>query len=316
MSFQRVAVLMGGRSAEREISLRSGAGVLKALQDRGLTAFSFDPAHRPLAELAQLQVDAVFIALHGRYGEDGTVQGALELMDIPYTGSGVLASALAMDKLLTKQVWAQRGIPTPAFLSVNEKTDVQQAIEALGLPIAVKPGSEGSSLGFTKVTQADQFTAAVAKASQYDDQVLAEAFVEGREFTVALLGGGPLGPVEALPVIEIRAPDGQYDFQNKYFGQQTQYDCPADCPPETARLMQRLSEQAFLAVGCEGWARVDLLWRPGESPMLLEINTSPGMTDHSLVPMAAAAVGIDYAELVHRILQGARLKSGGGFRQP
>jgi D-alanine-D-alanine ligase len=313
MSFNRVAVLMGGRSAERDISLRSGQGVLAALLRKGLDAFAFDPAHRPLQDLRDENVDAAFIALHGRYGEDGTVQGALELMDIPYTGSGVLASALAMDKIVTKQVWAQQGIPTPAFLSVTRQITAQEAMAAVGLPMAVKPGSEGSSLGFTKVDSPSLFASAVAKASQYDDRVLAEAFVSGREFTVALLGGGALGPVDALPVIEIRAPAGNYDFQNKYFGQETQYDCPANCPADVIQTMQRLSEQAFIALGCEGWARVDLLWSEGHSPMLLEINTSPGMTDHSLVPMAAAAVGLPYDDLVLRILQGARLKSGGGF---
>ncbi|MEY3970524.1 MAG: hypothetical protein RLZZ80_222 [Pseudomonadota bacterium] len=313
MTGQRVAVLMGGRSAEREISLRSGHGVLAALRRKGIDAFAFDPAHRPLAELADEKIHAAFIALHGRYGEDGTVQGALELLDIPYTGSGVLASALAMDKIVTKQVWSHQGIPTPAFLSVTSQTTAEQAIDAVGLPMAVKPGTEGSSLGFTKVESRELFHTAVAKAGQYDDRILAEAFVSGREFTVALLGGGALGPVEALPVIEIRAPAGNYDFQNKYFGQETQYDCPANCPREIAQLMQRLSEQAFMALGCEGWARVDLLWVEGETPTLLEINTSPGMTDHSLVPMAAAAVGLAYDDLVLRILQGARLKSGGGF---
>jgi D-alanine-D-alanine ligase len=313
MTAQRVAVLMGGRSAEREISLRSGQGVLSALLRKGVDAFAFDPAHRGLTELVDERVDAVFIALHGRYGEDGTVQGALELLDIPYTGSGVLASALAMDKIVTKQVWSHQGIPTPAFLSVTPETTAEQAIATVGLPMAVKPGSEGSSLGFTKVETQALFATAVAKASQYDDRVLAEAFVCGREFTVALLGGGALGPVDALPVIEIRAPAGNYDFQNKYFGQETQYDCPANCPAEVAQTMQRLSEQAFMALGCEGWARVDLLWTEGETPTLLEINTSPGMTDHSLVPMAAAAVGLPYDDLVLRILQGARLKSGGGF---
>lgn len=323
----RVAVLMGGKSAEREISLRSGNGILGALQSSGFDAVAFDPAQRPMDDLLRLGVDRAFIALHGRYGEDGTVQGALELLEIPYTGSGVLASALAMDKLLTKRVWQSWGIPTPGFVALrseqwldhktpetspaSDKDRNAQAVALvahLGLPLAIKPAHEGSSLGFTRVDRPEDTLDAIRKAGQADEAVVAEAFVQGREFTVALLGGGNLGPVRALPVIEIVAPQGNYDYQHKYFGSETQYLCPAPLPPEISRQMQALSERAFDALGCEGWARVDILWDEKGSPMLLELNTSPGMTDHSLVPMAAAQMGMSYAALVSEILAGARLK--------
>jgi D-alanine-D-alanine ligase len=323
----RVGVLMGGKSAEREISLRSGHGVLGALQSSGFDAVAFDPAERPMDDLLRLGVDRVFIALHGRYGEDGTVQGALELLEIPYTGSGVLASALAMDKLLTKRVWQSWGIPTPGFVALrseqwltNMPTDTSpgsdkdrnaqayEVIAHLGLPVAIKPAHEGSSLGFTRVDNPVDTLDAIRKAAQTDEAVVAEAFVQGREFTVALLGGGGLGPVRALPVVEIVAPQGNYDFQHKYFGSETRYLCPAPLPSEVRLQMQTLSARAFDALGCEGWARVDILWDEKDSPTLLELNTSPGMTDHSLVPMAAAQMGLSYAALVCEILAGARLK--------
>lgn len=327
----RVAVLLGGQSAEREISLRSGQGVLSALQSSGVDAIAFDPAERPLEDLKRLGVTQAFIALHGRYGEDGTVQGALELLGIPYTGSGVLASALAMDKLLTKRVWQSWGIPTPAFVALRsadwvsngnapdstlERTarndQAYAAIAHLGLPLAIKPAHEGSSLGFSRLDRPEQTLSAIEKAGQTDEAVVAEAFVQGREFTVALLGGGALGPVRALPVIEIVAPEGNYDYQHKYFGSETRYLCPAPLPASVTETMQRLSEKAFDALGCEGWARVDILWNETDSPMLLELNTSPGMTDHSLVPMAAAQAGLSYPALVCEILAGARLKLRGG----
>jgi D-alanine-D-alanine ligase len=325
----RVAVLMGGQSAEREISLRSGQGVLGALLAAGVDAVAFDPAQRPLDDLRALGIGRVFIALHGRYGEDGTVQGALELLGIPYTGSGVLASALAMDKLLTKRVWQSWGIPTPAYVALRSEDWMgevagaghekalaarnQKAYEALahlGLPMVIKPAHEGSSLGFTRLDSPEGTLAAILKAGQTDEAVVAEAFVRGREFTVALLGGGGLGAVRALPVTEIVAPQGNYDYQHKYFGSETRYLCPAPIPASITQEMQRLSEKAFDALDCEGWARVDILWDEQGSPMLLELNTSPGMTDHSLVPMAGAAAGLSYQDLVCQILAGARLKLG------
>ena len=288
----RVAVLMGGHSAEREISLRSGAGVLQALQARGVDAFGFDPAERPLQDLLKEGVEKVFIALHGRYGEDGCVQGAQELLGIACTGSGVMASALAMDKLITKRIWMTHGIPTPAFAQANDASTVE-LVKALGLALAVKPSREGSSLGFTKIESENQL-----------------AFITGREFTVALLQEAG-GAVRALDVIEIVAPKGNYDYQNKYFGSATRYECPAAISSELADLMKALSCKAFEALNCEGWARVDILWddqAPNAQPQLLELNTSPGMTDHSLVPMAARESGLGYEDLVLAILQSARLK--------
>ncbi len=315
MPYQRVAVLLGGRSAEREISLRTGAGVLAALARRGVATVAFDPAERPLEELRTEGVDAVFIALHGRFGEDGTVQGVLEWMGLPYTGSGVMASAVAMDKSLTKRIWSSMGIPTPAHQLVTSSTDPSTLGPGLSLPLAIKPAREGSSIGFTKLTDWSGFRQAVALAAEHDTAVMAEAFVSGREFTIALLGGGAAGPVRALPVIEIQAPDGRYDYQNKYFGDATRYLCPAPLPPEQAEHFQDLAKSAFEAIGCEGWARVDLLWDGvSATPMLLEINTIPGLTDHSLVPMAAQAVGMDYDELVMTILASARTKLEGASR--
>lgn len=305
----RVAVLMGGQSAEREISLRSGEGVLRALQAKGVDAFGFDPAERPLHDLLKEAVQTAFIALHGRYGEDGCVQGALELLGIAYTGSGVMASALAMDKLITKRLWMTHGIPTPAFAKANEASPAE-LVKALGLPLAVKPSREGSSLGFTKIESESQLAEAIAKAAHFDDAVVVEAFVTGREFTVGLLQE-PGGLVRALDVVEIVAPKGNYDYQNKYFGNATRYECPAAITPELAGLMKALSCKAFEALDCEGWARVDILWddqTPNAQPQLLELNTSPGMTDHSLVPMAARESGLSYEDLVLAILKTARLK--------
>lgn len=305
----RVAVLMGGHSAEREISLRSGEGVLRALLAKGVDAFAFDPAERPLHELVKEGVNKAFISLHGRYGEDGCVQGALELLGIAYTGSGVTASALAMDKLMTKRVWMTHGIPTPAFAQASEGSTAE-LVKALGLPLAVKPSREGSSLGFTKIESESELAEAIARARHFDDEVVVETFVTGREYTVALLQE-PGADACALDVIEIIAPKGNYDYQNKYFGDATRYECPAAISSELADLMKALSCKAFNVLGCEGWARVDILWddkTPNAQPQLLELNTSPGMTDHSLVPMAARESGLGYEDLVLAILKTARLK--------
>ena len=303
----RVAVLYGGESAERDISIRSGEGVLAAMKRRGVDAFAFDPAVRRLDALKDESVDRVFIALHGRYGEDGTVQGALELLKIPYTGSGVMASSLAMDKAMTKRVWRFSGLPTPDFVMLHQGFDAKEVTHRLGLPIAVKPVMEGSSLGFTRVDQTEKLAAAFLAAQRYDDAVIAEQFITGREFTCALLQDSS-GQTQALPVIEIVAPQGRYDYQNKYFGDATRYLCPAPLQADVAQRMQALSVAAFEAVGCAGWARVDLMWDGIAEPMLLEINTSPGMTDHSLVPMAAREAGMDYDELVMQIVMQASLK--------
>lgn len=307
-SLGKVVVLQGGMSAEREISLRSGAGVLGALHRAGVNALGFDPAEQPLEALRALKPDRVFIALHGRYGEDGTVQGALELMKIPYTGSSVMASSIALDKPMTKKIWKFHGLPTPDFLLLAPGFDAQEVVNRLGLPIAVKPACEGSSLGFTKVTTHENLASAQALARQLDNTVIAEQFVEGREFTCALLED-TAGRLTALPVIEILAPEGQYDFQNKYFGNATRYLCPAPIAPEIESRMRAISIEAYRAIGCSGWARVDLMWDGVNAPMLLEINTSPGMTDHSLVPMAAAQAGIRFEQLVMQIAATASLKS-------
>ena len=307
----KVAVLLGGTSAEREISLRTGAGVLAALRRLGVDAHPFDPSQQPMDALKAEGFDRVFIALHGRHGEDGTVQGALELLGIPYTGSGVMASAIAMDKIYTKRIWITHGLPTPAFEVVRRGAPVSHLPAALGLPLMVKAPHEGSTLGITKVSRADELPAAVDHALRYDDVALVEAFVTGRELTIAILGSGD--HARALPVIEIVAPGGNYDYQNKYFTDDTRYLCPAPLPGALTARVQGLALQAFHALGCSGWARVDFMLRADDdAPYLLEINTSPGMTDHSLVPMAARAVGLDYDTLCLQVLAGASLKVRGG----
>ncbi len=306
----KVAVLLGGRSAEREVSMMSGAGVLAALHARGVDAHAFDPAERPLDELRREGFVRAFIALHGRYGEDGTVQGALELLGIPYTGSGVMASAIAMDKIYTKRIWMTHELPTPAFALARSAAEVGEAAARFGLPMAVKPSREGSTIGFTKMVSADQAQAAYEIARRHDDDVLCEEFIDGRELTVAVIGSG--AEAHALPVIEIVAPAGNYDYQNKYFRDDTRYVCPAELPPALAGEVAELSLRAYLAIGCEGWGRVDvMLRRTDEHPFLLEVNTSPGMTGHSLVPMAARAVGLSYEDLCLRILASASLKTAG-----
>ncbi|MGF6274019.1 D-alanine-D-alanine ligase [Massilia sp. UYP11] len=308
-AFGKVGVLFGGRSAEREISLISGAGVLQALKSRGIDAHAFDPGTQSLAELAAQGFDRVFIALHGRYGEDGSLQGALELLGIPYTGSGVMASSVGMDKITTKKIWLQEKVPTPRYVTIDADTDLDAVVAELGLPLIVKPPLEGSSIGITKVTQADQLKDAVALVTGMDESVLAEEFVTGREFTVAVLGHG--ASARALPIVEIVAPEGKYDYQNKYFTDDTVYHCPAPLPEELTQEIQRHAVNAYRALGCEGWGRIDVLVRDSDMrPFLLEVNTSPGMTTHSLVPMAARAVGIGYEDLCVEILRSARLKMG------
>lgn len=302
-------MLFGGRSAEREISLISGNGVLAALKSRGIDAHAFDPGTHSLAELAEQKFDRVFIALHGRYGEDGSLQGALELLGIPYTGSGVMASSVGMDKITTKKIWLQENVPTPRYVTIDANTDLDAVVADLGLPLIVKPPLEGSSIGITKVTQADQLKEAVALVTSMDEAVLAEEFVTGREFTVAVLGQG--AAARALPIVEIVAPEGKYDYQNKYFTDDTVYHCPAPLADELTHEIQRHAVNAYRALGCEGWGRVDVLVRESDMrPFLLEVNTSPGMTTHSLVPMAARAVGIGYEDLCVEILRSARLKMG------
>ena len=307
----KVAVLMGGSSAEREISLLSGNGVLAALRSQGVDAQAFDPAERDLVELRNEGFARCFIALHGRHGEDGTVQGALELLHIPYTGSGVLASAIAIDKVMTKRVWAAEGLPTPRYVALArdaqaDRARVRGVPDELGLPLIVKPPHEGSSIGVTKVMGYSQMADAVALAARYDAEVLCEEFIEGDEVTCPVLGSGDAAV--ALPVIRIVAPGGAYDYQNKYFTDVVNYIVPSGLPAAEEREIQRIVVEAYRTLGCRGWGRADLMVRASDrKPFLLEMNTSPGMTGHSLVPMSARAAGISYEQLCLRLLQDAAL---------
>lgn len=306
----KVAVLMGGDSAEREISNMSGTGVLNALRSQGVDAHAFDPAVRELSELKHDGFARVFIALHGRHGEDGTVQGALELLRIPYTGSGVMASAIAMDKVMTKRVWLAEGLPTPRYVTLQrdrlERERIVQIPDELGLPLIVKPPHEGSSIGVTKVQGYSQMQDAVALAAKHDHEVLCEEFIEGDEVTCPVLGEGE--DARALPVIRIVAPEGAYDYQNKYFTDVTQYLVPSGLPEAEELEIQRIVVQAYRTLGCRGWGRADLMIRASDRrPFLLEMNTSPGMTSHSLVPMSAKAVGMSYEQLCLHLLAHAAL---------
>ncbi|HNQ76152.1 MAG TPA: D-alanine--D-alanine ligase [Pseudothauera hydrothermalis] len=301
MDFGKVAVLFGGASAEREVSLMSGRAVLAALQRAGVDAHAFDPAERDVHALKEEGFARAFIALHGRGGEDGTVQGALELMGIPYTGSGVMASALSMDKWRTKMVWQAAGLPTPRYVLLDEHTDWDAVAAELGLPIFVKPVHEGSSMGATKVTAAGQLKAAWELAARYDKLVMAEEFIAGAELTAPFLGE------RALPLIRIVAPDGNYDYQHKYFTDDTRYDCPCGLPQAQERALQALIMHSAKVLGCRGWGRVDLILTADGRPYLLEMNTAPGMTGHSLVPMSAKVAGLSLEQLCLAILAEARL---------
>jgi D-alanine-D-alanine ligase len=301
---------MGGSSAEREISLLSGHGVLEALLSQGVDAQAFDPAERDLTELAREGFARCFIALHGRHGEDGTVQGALELLRIPYTGSGVLASAIAIDKVMTKRVWIAEGLPTPRYLNLSRgelgRERVRTVPDELGLPLIVKPPHEGSSIGVTKVLGYSQMQDAVRLAAQYDSQVLCEEFIDGDEVTCPVLGHG--AAARALPVVRIVAPEGAYDYQNKYFTDVVNYLVPSGLPAAEEAAIQALVLQAYRTLGCRGWGRADLMIRAADrKPFLLEMNTSPGMTSHSLVPMSARAAGIAYEQLCLLLLRDAAL---------
>lgn len=301
LDFGKVAVLLGGRSAEREISLLSGKAVLGALRERGVDAHAFDPADRELADLKRNGFQRVFIALHGRFGEDGTVQGALELLGIPYTGSGVMASSLAMDKWRTKLMWQAVGIPSPRDMLLDAKSDWKKVAQTLGLPLIVKPVHEGSTIGLSKVASAGQLPGAYELAARHDPVVLAEEFVAGKELTASILGD------QALPLIWIEAPDGNYDYQNKYFTEDTKYHCPSGIPANIENEIRAVTMKAFKVLGCEGWGRADLILRSDGSYSFLEMNTSPGMTGHSLVPMAARQAGISFPDLVVKILEGAHV---------
>ena len=309
-NFGKVAVLMGGTSAEREISLLSGNGVLQALRSKGVDAHAFDPAERQLYELKRDGYQRCFIALHGRFGEDGTVQGALELLRIPYTGSGVMASSIAMDKVMTKRIWEAAGLPTPRYVVLGLAQQVREQVlrvpDTLGLPLIVKPPREGSSIGVSKVVGYSQMHAAVQLSARYDPDVLCEEFIEGEEVTCAVIGSG--AEARTLPVVRITAPEGAYDYQNKYFTDVVSYECPSGLPPDEESDISRIVLAAYKALGCRGWARADLMIRASDrKPFLLEMNTSPGMTGHSLVPMSAKAAGISYEALCVQVLQLAAL---------
>jgi D-alanine-D-alanine ligase len=297
--FGKVAVLLGGPSAEREISLLSGNAVLKALRERGVDAHPFDPAERNLFDLSRDGFARAFIALHGRFGEDGTVQGALETLRIPYTGSGVMASALAMDKWRTKLVWRASGIPTPRYAIAEASTDWMKLVAELGLPLIVKPAREGSTIGITKVSTVDrdELRLAYEQAARHDPLVLAEEFVAGVELTASIVGR------RALPLIRIEAPQGNYDYHNKYFSDDTKYFCPSGLPQATEDRIRAQALAAFDVIGCSGWGRLDLMLRSDGSFSFLEVNTSPGMTGHSLVPMAARQAGMNFDQLVLNILE-------------
>ena len=294
--FGRVAVLFGGTSAEREISLKSGQAVLQALQQAGVNAEAFDPADRNIGDVKAY--DRAFIVLHGRGGEDGTMQGALELLGVPYTGSGVLASALGMDKTRTKQLWLGCGLPTPAYARLTANTNFTQVIADLGLPLMVKPAHEGSSIGMRKVERAEDLQPAYEFAAQYDSEIIAEKWVTGKEYTIVILGN------KALPVIRLQPHQshGFYDFEAKYNANDTQYLCPCGLSEEDEQALQALALRAFDMVGATGWGRIDAMRDEQGKFWLLEVNTVPGMTDHSLVPMAAKAAGLSFEQLVLTIL--------------
>ncbi|HWP94814.1 MAG TPA: D-alanine--D-alanine ligase [Gammaproteobacteria bacterium] len=295
--FGKVAVLMGGTSAERDVSLKSGAQVLAALRRRGVDAHGIDAREHVLDRLREGHFDRAFIVLHGRGGEDGTIQGALEFLGLPYTGSGVLGSALAMDKLRTKQLWSAVGLPTPEYAVIRSVTDVAAALRRIGVPMIVKPSREGSSIGMTKVTRGEELENAWRAAAQLDGVVIAERWITGREYTASILGR------YALPLIRLETPRTFYDYEAKYFADDTRYHCPCGLPSREEETLQALCMEAFRVVGASGWGRVDFMVDEAGRPWLLEVNTVPGMTDHSLVPMAARAAGIEFDELCWRILE-------------
>jgi D-alanine-D-alanine ligase len=296
-NFGKVAVLLGGRSAEREISLKSGHAVLDALLRHGVDAHPFDPSEHHMEALLDQGFNRAHIALHGRYGEDGTVQGALELMGVPYTGSGVMASALAMDKWRTKLLWEAAGITTPHHILINEQSDFAKVAQEVGLPLIVKPAREGSTIGLSKVEEVNDLPDACRIAAQHDDMILAEQFIDGTELTAAILGD------VALPLVRIEVESGLYDYEAKYISDRTRYFCPSGLSSTEEQSIQAQALRAHSVLGCEGWSRVDVILDKSGRPYFLETNTSPGMTDHSLVPMAAKAVGISFDELVLRILE-------------
>lgn len=299
-SFGKVAVVMGGWGAEREVSLNSGAAVLKALLSQGVDAHGVDAGHDVIDVLKAGNFDRVFNILHGRIGEGGVLQGALELLQIPYTGCGVMASAISMDKLMTKRIWQGSGLKTPAYAVLNDETDFDAVVAEYGLPLMVKPADEGSSVGMTKVTKAEQLPEAYKFAKQYDSSVFAEQWVTGTEYTIAILGD------QALPVIRVETDNTFYDYEAKYKSDETRYLCPCGLAAEAEQEIQMLAKQAFDLLGATSWGRIDLMQDEAGQSWLIELNTAPGMTSHSLVPKAAAAIGISFEELVVKVLETAR----------
>ncbi len=305
-TFGKVGVLYGGKSGEREVSLVSGKAVYDALKSKGVNASLFDTGTNSVADLERERFDRVFIALHGIYGEDGCMQGLLEELQVPYTGSGVMASAIAMDKIMTKRLWLAEGLPTPCYVELKVDTDFDEVVAKLGLPLIVKPAREGSTLGLTKVREASQMKEAYELAAMHDRSVLAEEFIEGVELTCAVLDRD--GKPEALPMIRIVAPDANYDYHNKYFSDKTQYLCPCGLDAELEKSIQQCVVQSYRSLGCRGWGRVDVMLRSTDNkPFLLELNSSPGMTGHSLVPIAAKQAGLNYEDLCLMILASATL---------
>jgi len=295
--FGRVAVMMGGSAAEREVSLRSGAAVYEALKRKGVDAIAIDVTGSPIDALAGQQIDRVFNIIHGRGGEDGVLQGVLEVLGIPYTGSRVMASALTMDKLRTKLCWQGYGLITPKWHLLKDEADLDACIEKLGFPVIVKPAQEGSSIGMSKATSRDELQQALTVAAKYRCDVYAEAWVTGKEYTVAVLDG------EALPVIRLETPNAFYDYEAKYQATTTQYHCPCGLSQDQEQFIKNLAETACQVVGVKGWGRVDVFIDDLGQYQLIEVNTVPGMTDHSLVPMAARQAGMDFDELVWRVLE-------------
>ena len=294
--FGKVAVLMGGISAEREVSLNSGAAVLKGLREKGIDAHGVDANPDNIGQLKEQGFDRAFVVLHGRWGEDGVVQGALQAVGLPYTGSGVLGCALAMDKVRSKQVWQSLNLPTASYRVLRSEKDLEGLIDELGLPLFLKPAREGSSVGIGKVNTADELLDVYNKAAQIGDDVLAEQFISGAELTVGILNG------QALPIVRMSTENEFYDYEAKYLSDDTQYFCPSGLEPELEAQIQALALKAFDALACDVWGRVDVMLDENGQPLLLETNTVPGMTDHSLVPMAAKAIGLSFADLVEAIL--------------
>ncbi len=295
--FGRVAVFLGGLSSERAVSLDTGTAVLKALRDRGVDAHGWDPAERPMADFTRAGFDRVWIALHGPGGEDGALQGLLQWLDVPYTGSGVMASAVAMDKVLSKHLFRAAGIPTPDYAVIHSRDDASVAAENLGFPLIVKPSGQGSSVGMSKIFERGELNGAVDTALRYGDTALLETCIAGDEFSVAVLQG------EALPSIRIVTPRVFYDYRAKYESDRTEYICPGTATADQEAAYGELAVAAFRELGCTGWGRVDFMTGEDGQPLVLEVNTVPGMTSHSLVPMAARQVGVDFEELCWRILE-------------